>query len=152
MQLHLQENGKKTWTFRVMQLICTNGFGEVWFQQGVGDVGVFLRCFRQRLVEQYTQDWAAETETKERYKFYSSFKCIFQSEKYIKYQPKKGVSGTLIYSLDLEYRLFMYIECVTKRMLSRGSYFVLCVKTKSRMNHMYYLDAVHITVSEKMWT
>ncbi|WP_419586745.1 hypothetical protein, partial [Thiolapillus sp.] len=89
MLLHLQENGKKTWTFRVMQLICTNGFGEVWFQQGVGDVGVFLRCFRQRLVEQYTQDWAAEIETKERYEFYSSFKCIFQSEKYINYQQKR---------------------------------------------------------------
>ena len=37
MLIHLQENGKKTWTFHVMQLICTNGFGEVWFQQGVGD-------------------------------------------------------------------------------------------------------------------
>ena len=101
------------------------------------------------MVEQYTQDWAAEIETKERSEFYSSFKCIFQSEKYINYQ-QKDVSCTLIHSLDLEYRLFMSIECVTKKMLSRGSYFVLCVKTKSRMNHMYYLDAVHITVSEKM--
>ena len=27
-----------------------NGFGELWFQQGVGDASVFLRCFRQRLV------------------------------------------------------------------------------------------------------
>ena len=77
MLLHLQENGKKTWTFHVMQLICTNGFGEVWFQQGKGDVSVFLKCFRQRLVEQYTQDWAAEIETKEIYEFYSSYKCIF---------------------------------------------------------------------------
>ena len=42
-----------------------------------------------RLVEQYTQDWAAEIETKERYEFYSSFKCIFQSEKYINYQQKR---------------------------------------------------------------
>ena len=31
MLIHLQENGKKTWTFHVMQLFCTNGFGEVWF-------------------------------------------------------------------------------------------------------------------------
>ena len=55
----------------------------------MGDVGVFLRCFRQRLVEQYTHYWAAEIETKERYEFYSSFKCIFQSEKYINYQQKR---------------------------------------------------------------
>ena len=42
----LQENGKKTWTFHVMQLVCINGFGEVWSQQGVGDVGAFL-CISQ---------------------------------------------------------------------------------------------------------
>ena len=89
MLIHLQENGKKTWTFHVMQLICTNGFGEVWFQQGVGDAGAFLRCFRQRLVDQYTQGWATDIETKERFEFYSSFKRIFQSEKYIDYQQKR---------------------------------------------------------------
>ena len=67
MLIHLQENGKKTWTFHVMQLICTNGFLEVWLQQGVGDAGAFLRCFRQRLVDQYTQGWAKDIETKERF-------------------------------------------------------------------------------------
>ena len=89
MLIHLQENGKKTWTFHVMQLICTNGFGEVWFQQGVGDAGAFLICFRQRLVDQYTQGLATDIETKERFEFYSSFKRIFQSEKYIDYQQKR---------------------------------------------------------------
>ena len=75
--LHLPEERLSKKAYNVMQLICTNGFGEVWFQQGVGDVSVFLRCFRQRLVEQYTQALVAEIETKERYEFYSSFKCIF---------------------------------------------------------------------------
>ena len=37
MLVHLQKNGKKTWTFHVMQLSCTNGFGEVWFQQEAGE-------------------------------------------------------------------------------------------------------------------
>ena len=89
MLIHLQENGKKTWTFHVMQLICTNGFGEVWFQQGVGDAGAFLRCYRQILVDQYMQGWATDIETKERFEFYSSFKRILQSEKYIDYQQKR---------------------------------------------------------------
>ena len=53
------------------------------------------------------------------------------------------------FSLDLEYHLSMYIECVTKRMSSRGSYFVLSVKMNSGMNRMYYLDAAHITVFRK---
>ena len=67
---------------------------------GVGDVGVFLRCFKQRLVEQYTQDWVAEIETKERYEFYSSFKCIFQSEKYINYQQKKKKKKKFIFGIS----------------------------------------------------
>ena len=61
----------------------------MWFQQGVGDADAFLRCFRQRLVDQYTQGWATDIETKERFEFYSSFKRIFQSEKYIDYQKKR---------------------------------------------------------------
>ena len=61
----------------------------MWFQQGVGDASAFLRCFRQRLVYQYTQGWAIDIETKERFEFYSSFKRIFQSEKYIDYQQKR---------------------------------------------------------------
>jgi hypothetical protein len=89
MLFHLQENGKKTWAFHVRQLLCTNGCVDVWLQQGVGDEGVFLRCFRQRLVEQYTQGWATDVETKERYEIYSSFKSIFQSERYIEYQQKR---------------------------------------------------------------
>ena len=72
--LHLQENGKQTWIFHVMQLICTNGFGEVWFQQGVSDVGA---CFRQRLIDQYTQGWATDIETKKKLEFYSSFKRVY---------------------------------------------------------------------------
>ena len=96
MLIHLQENGKKTWTFHVMQLICTNGFGEVWFQQGVGGAGAFLRCYRQRLVDQYTQGWATDIETKERFEFYSSFKRILQSEKYIDYQQKRCFRDTYV--------------------------------------------------------
>ena len=49
---------------------------------------------------------------------------------------RKGVLGTLMYSLDWGYHLYVFTECVTERMLSRVSYFVLCVKIKLRTNHM----------------
>ena len=42
MLVHLQENDKKTWTVHVIQLICTYGIGELWFQQVAGDVGAFF--------------------------------------------------------------------------------------------------------------
>ena len=41
------------------------------------------------MVDQYTQGWATDIETKERSEFYSSFKRIFRSEKYIDYQQKR---------------------------------------------------------------
>ena len=43
----------------------------------------------QAEIDQYTQGWATDIETKERFEFYSSFKRIFQSEKYIDYQQKR---------------------------------------------------------------
>ena len=41
------------------------------------------------MVDQCTQGGATDIETKERFEFYSSFKRIFQSEKYIDYQQKR---------------------------------------------------------------
>ena len=85
----------------------------MWSQQGVDNVRVFLGCFRQRLFGQYTHSCVAMIETKERYEFYSRFKCIFGIKStYIIWKKKKkekkdGVSWTPTYGLDLEYRLRM---------------------------------------------
>ena len=43
-----------------------------------------------------------------------------------------------MYSLDWGYHLYVFTECVTERMLSRVSYFVLCVKIKLRTNHVIF--------------
>ena len=68
--------------------------------------------------------------------FIPALNVFFRVEKYIDYQQKRCFLGTLMYSLDWEYHLYVYTECVTERMLSRVSYFVLCVKMKLRTNHM----------------
>ena len=57
-----------------------------------------------------------------------------------------------MYSLDWGYHLCMYTECFTERMLLRVSYFVLCVKMKSRTSHMRYSDAMDMSALEKKWT
>ena len=36
------------------------GFFEVWLNQGVGDVKLFLTILRQRLKDQFIQGWAGE--------------------------------------------------------------------------------------------
>ena len=55
-----------------------------------------------------------------------------------------------MYGLEL-YHLYHYVhstECVTEKMF-RVSYFVLCVKMKSRTSHMCYSDAMDINALER---
>ena len=55
---------------------------------------------------------------------------------YIDYQQKRCFMDSY-YTSEWGYHLYMYTECVTKQM-SRGIYLALCVKMKSRTNHMCY--------------
>jgi len=89
MMYHFQEQGRKTWAFHIKELLCTNGFGVVWIQQGVGDVQAFLRLFRQRMIDQYKQNWHSDIQTSERFSVYSSFKTVFQRERYVQYEQKR---------------------------------------------------------------
>ena len=83
MLLYLQDLGKKTWAYHVKELLCRNGFGDVWLQQNVGHLNRFVSVFKQRLLDQFQQDWSASITSKERFEFYSIFKQSIQTEKYI---------------------------------------------------------------------
>ena len=83
MLLYLQDLGKKTWTYHVKELLCRNGFGDVWLQQNVGHFNRFVSVFKQRLLDQFQQDWSASITSEERFEFYSIFKQSIQTEKYI---------------------------------------------------------------------
>ena len=106
----LQEVGKKTWAFYVRQLLCENGFGDVWIQQNAGDINTFLSIFRQRLTDQYAQTWHDKIVSSERFELYSSFKHSLQAERYLDYNIIRvykaayikfrfGVSPILIHKL-----------------------------------------------------
>ena len=83
MLLYLQDLGKKTWAYHVKELLCRNSFGDVWLQQNVGHLNRFVSVFKQRLLDQFQQDWSASITSKERFEFYSIFKQSIQTEKYI---------------------------------------------------------------------
>ena len=42
---------------KVKQLLFEYGFGLVWISQDVGDCNLFVKAFRMRLIEYYTQRW-----------------------------------------------------------------------------------------------
>ena len=82
MLVKLDENNKSCWVSGVREILSTAGFHSVWLSQGVGNVKSFLRAFKQRLIDIYTQDWFSAMRNKERYELYTSFKLIFETEKY----------------------------------------------------------------------
>ena len=50
--------------------LCENGFGVVWFSQGVGDMNVFIRVFRERLIDCRWQDWNSHVHSSTRFDMY----------------------------------------------------------------------------------
>jgi hypothetical protein len=83
MLLQMEGAGKKSWAFHVRELLYRNGFGYVWMQQGVGHVKMFLSVFKQRLIDQYQQDWSTVITDSERFEFYASFKSTIATENYL---------------------------------------------------------------------
>lgn len=70
--LHMQELGKCNWAHLVKELLCVNGFGLVWLQQGVGSVKILIRTFRQRLEDSFPHNWHSELENSSRLEVYPS--------------------------------------------------------------------------------
>jgi hypothetical protein len=85
MLLNLDANGKSCWVSNVREILCNAGFNFVWLQQGVGDVKLFLKVLKNRLVDMFIQEWEGVIRDKDRYSGYRSFKVIFEREKYISY-------------------------------------------------------------------
>ena len=52
-------------------------------ETAVGHLNRFVSVFKQRLLDQFQQDWSASITSKERFEFYSIFKQSIQTEKYI---------------------------------------------------------------------
>ena len=50
------ENGNN-WSSLVFKLLCNLGFHDVWLAQGVANVRLFLALCKQRLYDQYIQEW-----------------------------------------------------------------------------------------------
>ena len=75
--------GRKNWAKDVKELLYMYGFGFVWEQQGIDDVGSFLRVFKERVRDCYMQKWnAAKLETPKLY-LYNLFKHNFEPEPYL---------------------------------------------------------------------
>ena len=69
-----------SWAKSVKILLESLGIGHVWIEQGVGDVNMFLRVFKQRLTDNFIQDWNEQVSNSSRANTYKlianfNFKC-----------------------------------------------------------------------------
>ena len=76
-------NSYNFWAKSVKSLLQNYGFGEVWLQQGVGDVNVFLTVFKQRCVDIDKQNWSDEIHNSSKLDTYSLFKNNLTLEPYL---------------------------------------------------------------------
>ena len=73
MLLNLQRQNYTTWACKVRNVLYQFGFGVVWEMQGVGNVNLFIKEFRLRLIDCFKQDWHAALGSHDFYNVYSNF-------------------------------------------------------------------------------
>ena len=71
------------WATSVRDLLCGLGFGEVWYQQGVGNKAAFINVCRQRLRDQSIQQWFGFVRNKSGCILYRELKGEFIFSKYL---------------------------------------------------------------------
>ena len=61
----------ENWAMLVKRLLCSLGFNNVWLAQGVGNVNIFLDLVKQRLHDNFVQNWNSRLEEPSRASFYT---------------------------------------------------------------------------------
>ena len=74
---------KHSWVFYMKNCFDSFGFSDVWLNGGVGNIQAFLKCFRQRMIDCYLQEWSAKLRDSERYSTYRTFKISLCREMYL---------------------------------------------------------------------
>ena len=78
-ELELLPN-KVNWASLLQHLLMSLGFNEVWINQGVGKINVFLSMAKQRLTDNFLQRWQERFNNSSHANFYSAIsKFQFQS-------------------------------------------------------------------------
>ena len=72
------------------------GFGYAWQNKGVQEVNLFIRCFRQRLIDNHWQDWKSRTDASDRFNFYRQFKTNHVQATYPSVDVNKYIRNSLI--------------------------------------------------------
>ena len=61
---------KVNWAYLVKDLLSWMEFYEMWLNQGVGNIELFLKVFKQRITDNFLQNWNERLRNSSRASFY----------------------------------------------------------------------------------
>ena len=78
-----QDSHTNSWSKAIKCMLEKNGFGYVWLNKGTPFHKSFIKNFKQRLVDQFWQEWHSKIQERERYMTYKNIKNNHEREKYL---------------------------------------------------------------------
>ena len=98
---------KVNWAYLVKDLLSRLGFYHVWLNQGVGNVNAFLNLFKQRLNDNFTQNWHERLSISSRAIFYINIadfkpKSYLNSIKVLKFRNSLARLRVSSHRLEIE--------------------------------------------------
>ena len=79
------------WLSHVKNILCINGFGHVWINQGVDNQKQFLNAFEIRCRDIYSQQCLSEIRDSSRCRMYEEIKPSFSASYYVKFNIHKNL-------------------------------------------------------------
>jgi len=77
------ESGGNNWVSDIKDMLYSLGFGDVWLQQGVGNVEIFKMVFKQRIADTCMQNWEEEVTNNSKLNNYKNYKTVLDLEIYL---------------------------------------------------------------------
>ena len=79
----LTENNVKTWVSDLRNMLCKHGFGHVWVFKNVGNLVQFCSLFKERLHDNFKQNWHEKLISSEHLECYSPYKSMIVTEQFL---------------------------------------------------------------------
>ena len=79
----LDAAGYTTWATEIKNMLNSFGFGYVWMEQGVGDIDAFIHVFKQRISDNYIQQWTQDCNSMPKLQSYAKYKSELKFELYL---------------------------------------------------------------------
>ena len=148
MMILMDESEKKCWVTQVKDVLSKNSFYCVWLQQGVGDENTFLCELKQRLTDNFIQEWNATIRDKDRYFPYRNVKSIFEPAQYLSaleiYCFRVGLCQLRLGVLPINNNLHRYSACAIQRNC------VVCVNAIGNEEHLLFACPLYNDIREKL--